>query len=147
MHVLAFLWYLESLNDHREQPGVAHVEPWSRAALGGTAHSSQVRLKKGCRGVPRGRRVWSCSDSSSGRAAKIFGLRIKLENFERSLLPWDLVCFLAPLEPEPQRQNKGFSHRTLLFELKTKLHRERGCWMCPPRWEQTKHFQTVSAEV
>lgn len=47
MHVLAFLWYLESLNDHREQPGVAHVEPWSRAALGGTARSSQVRLRKG----------------------------------------------------------------------------------------------------
>lgn len=47
MHVLAFLWYLESLNDHREQPGVASVEPWSRAALGGTARSSQVRLRKG----------------------------------------------------------------------------------------------------
>lgn len=112
---------------------MAHMEPWSRAALRGTARSSQERLQKGCRGAPPGLRVRSRSDSSSGCAAKIFGLRIKLENFERSLLPWDFLCFLAPLEPEPQRQNKGLSHHTLLFELKTKLHRERGCWMSPPK--------------
>lgn len=90
----------------------------------------QARLRKSSWWVSRGLQVLSLSGSSSRCIAQFFGLKIRLENFERSPFPWDIMCFLALLEPKPQCRSKGFSHCTLLFEMKTKLQWERGYWMC-----------------